>query len=338
MSVAALAGGGFVATWQDNSFLRGDLTRSGSIVAQRFDNAGNKVGGEILVDTRGINFVNDVNNVVGLANGGFAVTWQAQSNVGDFDNSSIQMQIFDANGNKVGTEIQVNTKEDEYQQAPKITELSNGYIVVTWEDVEDAPGDGGQIKGQVFDGEGNRVGDEFTINSNSQNNQHSPAIAALSGGRFIVTWTDNSGIGTDNQDDAIRAQIFSVSSAPGPGAIDIAASLGDNDGSEVLALSVSGIPVGVRICGWAPQLHGDGWQYQRRCDRLVDPWSVGCAGAGLRRRRHDHRERDNHRSCDARAGYGHRHQDGVADDHADQYLGPGDADGERSGHFGRHGQ
>ena len=95
VSVAALAGGGFVATWQDNSFLRGDLTRSGSIVAQRFDNAGNKVGGEILVDTRGINFVNDVNNVVGLANGGFAVTWQAQSNVGDSDDSSIQMQIFD---------------------------------------------------------------------------------------------------------------------------------------------------------------------------------------------------------------------------------------------------
>ena len=90
VSVAALAGGGFVATWQDNSFLRGDLTRAGSIVAQRFDNAGNKVGGEILVDTRGINFVNDVNNVVGLANGGFAVTWQAQSNVGDFDDSSIQ--------------------------------------------------------------------------------------------------------------------------------------------------------------------------------------------------------------------------------------------------------
>ena len=80
--MAALKGanGGFVATWQDNSFLRGDDTRSGSIVAQRFDNAGNKVGGEILVDTKGINFVNDVNNVVGLANGGFAVTWQAQSN------------------------------------------------------------------------------------------------------------------------------------------------------------------------------------------------------------------------------------------------------------------
>ena len=54
--MAALKGanGGFVATWQDNSFLRGDDTRSGSIVAQRFDNAGNKIGGEILVDTKGI--------------------------------------------------------------------------------------------------------------------------------------------------------------------------------------------------------------------------------------------------------------------------------------------
>jgi hypothetical protein len=118
VSVSALKGanGGFVATWQDNSFLRGDETRSGSIIAQRFDNAGNKVGGEILVDTKGINFVNDVNSVVGLANGGFAVTWQAQSdnsqnnpNVDD-DDSNIMLQIFDAAGNKVGAQLQVNTK------------------------------------------------------------------------------------------------------------------------------------------------------------------------------------------------------------------------------------
>ena len=55
------------------------------------------------------------------------MTWQAQSNsriIPIIDDSSIQLQIFDATGNKVGTQLQVNTKGDEYQQAPKITELT----------------------------------------------------------------------------------------------------------------------------------------------------------------------------------------------------------------------
>ena len=199
VSVSALKGanGGFVATWQDNSFLRGDDTRSGSIVAQRFDNAGNKIGGEILVDTKGINYVNEFSNVVGLANGGFAVTWQAQSDFGDTDDSNIQMQIFDAAGNKVGKELQVNTKGAQYQQAPKITELSNGNLVVVWEDVEDGDGDGGQIKAQVVDAQGNKIGSEFLVNSNSQGVQHSPAIATLANGNFMSHWTDDSGVGGD---------------------------------------------------------------------------------------------------------------------------------------------
>ncbi len=248
VSVAALANGGFVAAWQDNSMLRGDETRDGSIIAQRFDVNGNKIGPEILVDTKGINYVNDVNSVVGLSNGGFAVTWQAQSNVGDTDDSSIQFQLFDAGGNKVGAELQVNTKGAEYQQAPKITELTNGFIVVTWEDVEDGDGDHGQIKGQVIDGQGRPVGGEFTINGTSQGEQHTPAIAALSGGRFIVTWTDASGVGGED-DDGIRAQIFSVGgSDPGaPVKLNLSASLTDTDGSETLAVSVSTIPVGATL-------------------------------------------------------------------------------------------
>ena len=128
---------------------------------------------------------------------------------------------------------------------------------------------GGQIKVQVFDGNGIRVGGEFTVNSNSQNYQHSPAIAALSGGRFIVTWTDNSGIGTDNQDDAIRAQIFSVSSAPGPGR-----SISRQASATTMAPRRSpsrfrAFRSASEFVGRAAQLHGDGWQYQRRCDRLV---------------------------------------------------------------------
>ena len=114
--------GGFLAIWEDHSFLNNDATRDGSIKAQRFDADGHKVGGEFLIDTKGIAYVNTAPSVIALSNGGFAVTWQAQSDVGDTDDFNIQLQVFDADGNKAGVEIQVNMKGDEYQQAPKITE------------------------------------------------------------------------------------------------------------------------------------------------------------------------------------------------------------------------
>ena len=72
-------------------------------------------------------------------------------------------------------------------------------------------GDHGQIKARIFDQQGHPVGDEFTVNDNAAGEQHTPSIAALSGGRFIITWTDNN-VATDD-DDGIRARIFSVGGA-----------------------------------------------------------------------------------------------------------------------------
>src|SRR5262249_40700943 len=156
-------------------------SREGSIKAQMYDASGHKIGGEILVNTPNKSYVNTAPTVIGLADGGFAFVWQAQSdnpthdpNIDD-DDSNIQLQIFDKDGHKVGVQIQVNTKGEEYQQAPKITQLTNGYIVVTWEDVEDGDGDHGQIKARIFDTQGHPVGDEFTVNGTAQGEQHSPA-------------------------------------------------------------------------------------------------------------------------------------------------------------------
>jgi len=256
-SVAALKGvnsGEFVVVWEDDSGLNNDGARGGSIKAQTFDSNGNKVGGEVLVDTRNVTYVNTIPNVVGLANGGYAVTWQGQSdgtnNPGiDDDDSNIMMQIFDKDGNKVGTQLQVNTKSLQYQQAPRITELTTGFLVVTWEDVEDLGeipnGDNGQIKAQIIDQQGHKVGGEFTINSNATGEQHTPAITARPDGSFMVTWTDNNIAGED--DDGIKGAIFSVSNGNAPTHLNLSTGLADKDGSETLAVSVSTIPVGTTL-------------------------------------------------------------------------------------------
>ena len=260
VSVASLKGdnsGGFVAVWQDNSGLNNDGTRSGSIKAQRFDANGNKVGAELLVDTKGVNFANDVANVTGLANGGFVVAWEASANFGaDTDDSSIQLQIFDKSGNKVGTtngafgtEIEVNTSSVEYQRDPVLTELSNGNIVVAWKDESEQGADNSDysVKAQVLDANGNRIGGEFLINTSTTGGQQMPSIAALPNGSFIVTFTDD-GV-ADGQNDAVKAQIFSIGNAAENTAVklNLAANVTDRDGSETLAVSVSTIPVGVTL-------------------------------------------------------------------------------------------
>ncbi len=101
----------------------------------------------------------------------------------DTDNSSIQLQIFDKSGNKVGTtngafgtEIEVNTSSVEYQRDPVMTELSNGNIVVAWKDESEQNGDNSDysVKAQVLDANGNRIGGEFLINTSTTGGQHMP--------------------------------------------------------------------------------------------------------------------------------------------------------------------
>jgi hypothetical protein len=251
-SVASLKNGGFVVSWQDNSGLNGDGTRGGSIKAQMFDADGNKVGGELLVDTNGINFANESPSIVGLSNGGFVVTWEASANFGpDTDDSAMKVQIFDASGNKVGDEIVANTSATEYQKTPVVTELSNGFIVVVWEDHsgENGDTDGTSIKAQVLDATGHRIGGEFLVNTSTAGDQQFPSVAALADGSFIISWSDGSGAGGDASGFGVKAQIFSVgSSAPNTAVkLNLAASLTDTDGSETLAVAVSSIPVGATL-------------------------------------------------------------------------------------------
>ena len=68
--IAPLAGGGFVVVWQDASGEGGDSDTS--VKAQLFDAAGNKIGGEFLVNTATTD-VQTSPSVAALENGGFAL-------------------------------------------------------------------------------------------------------------------------------------------------------------------------------------------------------------------------------------------------------------------------
>jgi Ca2+-binding RTX toxin-like protein len=189
-SVAKVAGGGFVATWEEQD-LGG--TRS-EIMAQRFDGNGAKLGTEFQVNTVTASYQLG-SRVSGLAGGGFVITWVSQDPALD---NEVRAQVYNAAGAAIGGELNVNTATAVRQDAPRIVALEAGGFVILWADtsqgVGGATGDnnGKAIKGQEFDAAGVPVGTEFLVNTAIRERQEMTDVIDLPGGRFAVIWDDAS--------------------------------------------------------------------------------------------------------------------------------------------------
>ena len=207
-TVTGLANGGFVVTWTDYSGTLGDDSEL-SIKAQVYDASGSKVGGEFLVNTQTYNSQAE-SVVTGLPNGGFVITWTDYSGpLGDSSLTSIKAQIFDASGAAVGSEFLVNTQTNSYQASPAVSALADGRIVITWTDYSGIGRDSSltSVKAQIFDATGGKVGSEFLVNTQTQDQQTETNITGLAGGGFVVTWTDQYGP-SDGSGYSIKAQVY----------------------------------------------------------------------------------------------------------------------------------
>jgi VCBS repeat-containing protein len=131
-SVTALNDGGFVVTW--TSWWQ-DGIESG-IYGQRYDASGNKAGSEFGINTY---IASDQlwSSVTALKDGGFFVTWTSDGQ--DGSGYGIYGQQFDAQGNKVGSELPIN----QFTSGNQISDttgngfgstatLKNGDIITTW--------------------------------------------------------------------------------------------------------------------------------------------------------------------------------------------------------------
>jgi Ca2+-binding RTX toxin-like protein len=205
-ALAARAGGGFVATWADtNSAAAGDSSGQG-VKAQLFDAAGAKVGGEFLVNTV-TNGQQYSPSVATLASGGFVVAWIDFSGPPlDPAANEIKAQIFDAAGAKVGGEFLVHAVSQGEQLQPSVTAMADGGFVVAWRDGTSTDGD---VKAQVFDSAGAKVGIEFVLGTETAGLQTAPAVLGLSGGGFAAAWT-----GTDDSGSGVKAQLFAAGGVP----------------------------------------------------------------------------------------------------------------------------
>jgi methionine-rich copper-binding protein CopC len=179
-TLTALADGGFLIVWESVS-QDGDLS---GIYAKRYDAFGNMVGGEFQANTYTTS-TQASPTITPLTDGGFVIVWASMSQDGSGD--GIYAQRFDANENRVGSEIRINTHTTDQQSSPTVTPLNDGGFVVAWQS-EGQDGSQTGIFAQRFDSDGVAVGAEFQVNSYTAGVQSAPAIATLSDGGFIIIW------------------------------------------------------------------------------------------------------------------------------------------------------
>jgi hypothetical protein len=198
-SVTGLSDGGFIICWES----WGQDGSGFGIYSQLFDVSGARRGDEFQVNTS-INDSQGSPSVLGLAEGGFVVVWQSN----DGHNDGIFGQIFDVTGNKKGNEFQINTYTKDSQYEPSIAELPDGRFVVCWTSFGQDGSVGGSIYGQIFNSSGNKIGNEFQVNTYTYMNQDHPSVVALSDNSgFVVCWQ---GWGYDGLQLDIFGQMFDV--------------------------------------------------------------------------------------------------------------------------------
>ena len=156
--------------------------------------------GEFLVNTYTAG-AQSSSSTTALADGGFVITWM--SNDQDGSSWGIYAQRYDASGNNVGDEFQVNTYTSSEQRDPSATALADGGFVITWMS-NDQDGSSWGIYAQRYDASGNSIADEFLVNaSSSDESQRDPSVAALNDGGFVITWSyENKGIYAQRYDAA----------------------------------------------------------------------------------------------------------------------------------------
>ena len=179
-SVAMLANGGWVATWQS-------INQDGDgwgIYQQRYGANGQPVGGEIRVNTTTAEW-QILPSVTGLKDGGWVVTWNWSVNGGN--TSHISQQRYDADGWKIGGEIQVSTDTANDKGYSSVTALATGGWVVTWQ----SRGQDGSLYGiyqQRYGADGHPIGGETRVNATALGDQSRPSVTGLTTGGWIVTW------------------------------------------------------------------------------------------------------------------------------------------------------
>ena len=192
--------GDFIVAWTD-------VAGGPEIKGRRFSRGGAAVGAEFRANSYTTG-TQDQPAVASDAVGNFVVVWQSAGQ--DGFGYGVFGHRFDAGGNSLGSEFQVNTYTTGGQRRPEVAFTNDGGFVVVF----DGPDSFAQgIHARRYDATGAPVGAEFSVET-ALASQFAPAVAALPQGGFVVAWTS---YGQDGSHNGIYGRIFDANGGPTTG-------------------------------------------------------------------------------------------------------------------------
>ncbi|ASG24922.1 calcium-binding protein [Nitrospirillum viridazoti] len=164
------------------------------------------------------------------------------TNLSDWAYSTVTVTA--ASGNYTpGPASVVNSYTDGDQTAPSVTFLANGSYVVTWTSAGQ-DGDGAGIYGQRFAADGQKLGDEFRVNTVTAGAQSKPVVVGLADGGFQIIWQQSGGaLGGQRYDANGNAMGNQITMGGMLNSVDVAATLLTN-GNVVVTWSSGGLTYG----------------------------------------------------------------------------------------------
>ncbi len=118
--------------------------------------------------------------------GNFIVAWN--SYLQDGSSNGIFGQLFDPNCSPLGEEFQINTTSSGNQKEPSVAMNTDGNFVVVWQGPGLVEQDKEDIYAMRFDPIGLPVGNEFRVNTNTNDRQICPRVAMNDSDGFLIVW------------------------------------------------------------------------------------------------------------------------------------------------------
>ena len=179
--IARDAEGNYLIVWDsENQF---SANSKSDIYFQRFNSNDEKLGNETLVN----NYTENEQERPALSmnnDGTFVIAWASHSGFNTiFD---IKARLY-KNDNPVSDEFLVNTTTINSQTKSDVAINEEGNFVVVWESWYQDGSDKG-VYAQLFDSDGNGIGNEFLVNTTTVYSQCKPTVKYFNNGKFIIIW------------------------------------------------------------------------------------------------------------------------------------------------------
>ncbi len=117
------------------------------------------------------------------ANGDFVAVWI--SHFKDGNSNDIVGRLFDSNASPIGDEFRINTTQLGSQEEPSVAADAAGNFVVAWQGPGITEED---IFARRFEPNGQPLGAEFLVNTNTAGRQLHPRVAVSKTGAFVIVW------------------------------------------------------------------------------------------------------------------------------------------------------